>query len=63
MVSDELELVSWSWNLTDSVRFHMEKHWSLLVQTDHLTKVQQLPFKLMCQYNLYKCFFAKVNSV
>jgi len=40
---------------TDSVKFHMEKSWSSLVQMGYSTKVQWLPFRLTCQYNLYKC--------
>jgi len=37
---------------------HMEKCWSSLLQTSYLTKVWWSPFKLTCQYNLYK-FFCK----
>jgi len=50
---EKLVPVSWSWNLTDSVRFHMKKCWSSLVQTGYLIKVWWLPFKWTCQYNLY----------
>jgi len=49
----DLEPVSWSWNLTDTVVFWLKIHRSSLVQTGYSKKVWQSTFKLICQYNLY----------
>jgi len=50
---EELELVCWSQNLTDTVVFRLKIHQSLLVQTGYSKKVQWSTFKLICQYNFY----------
>jgi len=58
-----LELVSWSWNLTDAVVFQLKIHRSSLLQTSYSKKVRWSTFILTCQYNFCKCLFQRWTAL